>query len=99
MIDFNITVYFFSKIIFIFYVLFNFLFQTFPQFNPGIIVVGFCFSMNSDVSWLLRRCGISATMFLTHDLRTITNNPLAELNEVQRQLLKEIGNFIFQIIS
>ena len=50
--------------------------------------------MNSDVSWLLRRCGISATMFLTHDLRTITNNPLAELNEVQKQLLKEIGNFI-----
>ena len=68
--------------------------QTFPQFNPGIIVVGFCFSMNSDVSWLLRRCGISATMFLTHDLRTITNNPLAELNEVQKQLLKEIGIFI-----
>ena len=66
--------------------------QTFAQFNPGIIVVGFCFSMNSDVSWLLRRCGISATMFLTHDLRTITNNPLAELNEVQRQLLKEIGS-------
>ena len=75
------------------------LFQTFPQFNPGIIVVGFCFSMNSDVSWLLRRCGISATMFLTHDLRTITNNPLAELNPVQRQLLKEIGNFIFKLIS
>ena len=69
-------------------------YQTFAQFNPGIIVVGFCFSMNSDVSWLLRRCGISATMFLTHDLRTITNNPLAELNEVQKQLLKEIGNFI-----
>ena len=69
-------------------------YQTFGQFNPGIIVVGFCFSMNSDVSWLLRRCGISATMFLTHDLRTITNNPLAELNEVQKQLLKEIGNFI-----
>ena len=68
--------------------------QTFPQFNPGIIVVGFCFSVNSDVSWLLRRCGISATMFLTHDLRTITNNPLAELNEVQKQLLTEIGNFI-----
>ena len=75
------------------------LFQTFPQFNPGIIVVGFCFSMNSDVSWLLRKCGISATMFLTHDLRTITNNPLAELNPVQRQLLEEIGNFIFLIIS
>ena len=68
--------------------------QTFAQFNPGIIVVGFCFSMNSDVSWLLRRCGISATMFLTHDLRTITNNPLAELNEVQKQLLKDIGNFM-----
>ena len=66
--------------------------QKFAQFKPGIIVVGFCFSMNSDVSWLLRRCGISATMFLTHDLRTITNNPLAELNEIQKQLLIEIGN-------
>ena len=66
--------------------------EAFLQFNPGIIVVGFCFSMNSDVSWLLRRCGISATMFLTHDLRTITNNPLVELNDVQAQLLREIGN-------
>merc|ERR1719411_485737 len=29
-------------------------------------------------------------MFLTHDLRTITNNPKAELNEVRKQLLEEI---------
>ena len=26
-----------------------------------IIVVGFCFSLNGDVSWLLRRCGLSAS--------------------------------------
>ena len=63
-----------------------------PQFKPDIIVVGFCFSLNGDVSWLLRRCGLSASMFLTHDLRIITKNPRVELNHIQKQLLKEIGN-------
>ena len=67
-------------------------FKTFPQFKPDIIVVGFCFSLNGDVSWLLRRCGLSASMFLTHDLRIITKNPRLELNPIQIQLLKEIGN-------
>ena len=62
------------------------------QFNPGVIVLGFCFSLNGDVSWLLRRCGLSASMFLTHDLRIITKNPRVELNHIQKQLLKEIGN-------
>ena len=47
---------------------------------------------NGDVSWLLRRCGLSASMFLTHDLRIITKNPRVELNHIQKQLLKEIGN-------
>ena len=69
----------------------SFFFQTFAQFNPGIIVVGFCFSMKSDVFWLLRECGISAIMFLTHDLKTITNNPLAELDPIQKELVDEIG--------
>ena len=61
------------------------------QFKPDIIVVGFCFSLNGDVSWLLRRCGLSASMFLTHDLRIITKNPRLELNHIQKQFLKEIG--------
>ena len=54
-------------------------------------MVGFCFSMKSDVFWLLRECGISAIMFLTHDLKTITNNPLAELDPIQKELVDEIG--------
>ena len=69
----------------------NSILKHFHQFNPAIIVVGFCFSLNGDVSWLLRRCGLSASMFLTHDLRIITKNPRVELNHIQKQLLKEIG--------
>lgn len=62
-------------------------------------MVGFCFSLNEDVSWLLRRCGLSASMFLTHDLRIITKNQRVELNPIQKQLLKDIGNpsLIFKI--
>ena len=71
--------------------------EIFPQFKPDIIVVGFCFSLNGDVSWLLRRCGLSASMFLTHDLRIITKNPRLELNHIQKQLLRQIGNFIIDI--
>ena len=74
-------------------------FNTIPQFKPDIIVVGFCFSLNGDVSWLLRRCGLSASMFLTHDLRIITKNPRLELNHIQKQLLKEIGILYVVVIQ
>ena len=73
----------------------NCILKLFPQFNPAIIVVGFCFSLNGDVSWLLRRCGLSASMFLTHDLRKITKKAWVELNHIQKELLEIVGNLEF----
>ena len=55
-------------------------------------MLAFCYSFNSDVSMLLRRCGIFSIMVLSHDLKMLTKNPKAELNEIQRDLLEEIGN-------
>ena len=55
-------------------------------------MLAFCYSFNSDVSMLLRRCGLFSIMVLSHDLKMLTKNPEAELNEIQRDLLKQIGN-------
>ena len=55
-------------------------------------MLAFCYSINSDVSMLLRRCGLFSNMVLSHDLKMLTKNPKAELNEIQRDLLKQIGN-------
>ena len=55
-------------------------------------MLAFCYSFNSDVCMLLRRCGLFSIMFLSHDLKILTKNPEAELNDIQRELLKRIGN-------
>ena len=56
-------------------------------------MLAFCYCVNSDVTMLLRRCGIFSTMIISHDLKMLTKNPKAELNEIQRDLLKQIGNY------
>ena len=54
-------------------------------------MLAFCYSLNSDVSMLLRRCGLFSIMVLSHDLKMLTKNPKAKLNETQRKLLETIG--------
>ena len=73
----------------------NILLQLFSQFKPDIIMLAFCYSLNSDVSMLLRRCGLFSMMVLSHDIKMLTKNPKATLNENQRKLLEIIGgNYI-----
>ena len=55
-------------------------------------MLAYCYSLNSDVSMLLRRCGLFSIMVLSHDIKMLTKNPKAELNEIQKELLKLIGN-------
>ena len=70
----------------------------FSKFKPDVIILTFCYSLNSDVSMRLRRCGLFSIMVLNHDLKILTKNPEAELNEIQRELLREIGgNYSCQI--
>ena len=72
-------------------------------------MLAFCYSFNSDVSMLLRRCGLFSMMVLSHDLKMLTKNPKAKLNENQIKLLETIGrkfkkfrnisdNLLFQLI-
>ena len=56
-----------------------------------MILLGWCYSNNGDVCRLFRRHAIFSKMILNHDLRTITRNPLAKLNEQQRELLEKNG--------
>ena len=43
---------------------------------------------------LLRSEGVFSQMILNNDLRIITSNPLARLNDTQRQIIKEIGRIV-----
>ena len=40
---------------------------------------------------LLRTSGLFSSMVLNHDLKLMTGNPRAEINNVQAELLKKIG--------
>ena len=66
----------------------------FFQFEPAVILLSFCFSMNSDLSMLFRSRGMFGTMLITHDLRLITGNPRAQLSNLQKELLKLIGEIL-----
>ena len=61
-------------------------------------MLGWCYSLNGDVSMVLRSEGVFSQMILNNDLRIITSNPLARLNDTQRQIIKEIGR-IFIVIK
>ena len=61
------------------------------QCDPDVILLGWCYSLNGDVSMLLRREGVFSLMILNNDLRVITGNPTAQLNDVQREIITEIG--------
>ena len=54
-------------------------------------MLAFCYSLNSDVSMMLRRCGLFSIMIINHDLKMLTKNPEAKLNENQRKLMEDIG--------
>ena len=43
---------------------------------------------------VLRGEGVFSLMILNNDLRVITANPIAELNVIQKQIIKEIGQCI-----
>ena len=56
-----------------------------------MIILNCCYSMNGDLAMLLRRNAILSRMLINHDLRTITKNPEAELDENQLDFLEQIG--------
>ena len=53
-------------------------------------MLAWCFSLNGDVEMLLRREGVFSLMILNNDLRMITGNPAAQLNDVQKEIITEI---------
>ena len=54
-------------------------------------MLAFCYSINGDLAMLLRSCGLFSKMIINHDLKLITENPLAEMDKGQKDLLAEIG--------
>ena len=62
------------------------------QCDPDVIMLSWCYSLNGDVSMLLRSEGVFSQMILNNDLRIITSNPLARLNDIQREIIKETGH-------
>ena len=66
-------------------------FYNFSQFNPALMILAFCFSMNSDLSFFLRSQGVFGLMLVRHDLRLITGKSDAKLNPVQIELVNQLG--------
>ena len=62
------------------------------QCDPDVILLSWCYSLNGDVSIVLRSEGVFSLMILNNDLRIITSNPLARLKDTQRRIIKEIGH-------
>ena len=60
-----------------------------------MIILDFCVSDVGDLASLFRSTGTLAKMMITHDLRTITNNPALKLDKNQEAFLEEIGNGCF----
>ena len=58
-------------------------------------MLSWCYSLNGDVSMMLRGEGIFSLMILNNDLRIITSNPFASLNDTQRQIINDIGNYCY----
>ena len=67
------------------------IYKTYSQFDPDVISLDFCFSNKGDLAQLFRRTPFLSKMVITHDLRTITNNPALNLDEDQATFLKDIG--------
>lgn len=61
------------------------------KFKPDVMMLAWCYSLNSDVSLLLRREGVFSVMIINQDLRLLTANPAAQLSELQAQIIREIG--------
>ena len=61
-------------------------------------MLGWCESSYSDVTLLLRREGFFSNMVLRHDLQIITGKPGATPNNIQMEIIKEIG-IIFNFMN
>ena len=61
------------------------------QCDPDVIMLSWCYSINGDVSMVLRSEGVFSQMILNNDLRIITSYHLARLNDIQREIIKKIG--------
>ena len=53
------------------------------RFDPKVLALAWCFSINGDVSMALREEGVFARMVMEHDLRELTRNPDAKLDKDQ----------------
>ena len=75
----------------------SFFYKHFAQFEPDVIILPFCYSNNGDLANLLRRTATLSKMVITHDLRTITNNPALKLDKKQEEIFGKTGNGCLQV--
>ena len=67
------------------------LIQDIAAYNPDVIMIGWCYSQFGDLSLALRMSAQFSKMIITHDLRVITGKPSAKLDNLQEELLHEVG--------
>jgi len=70
------------------------LIQDIKRFKPSLLILSWCWSLNSDFSLELRRLGVSSVLLLNHDLKILTGDPNAELDTLQVELIEDFANKI-----
>ena len=61
------------------------------QFDPALMILLFCYSVNSDLSMLLRSRGVFGSMFVRHEMRLITRNLSAKIDPARKKLIGKLG--------
>ena len=62
------------------------------NFQPDVLMLGWCWSRSSDVTLWLRMEGHFSYMMLRHDLQVITGNQEAKPDKVQMEIIDTMGN-------
>jgi len=62
------------------------------KLKPTHLAIAWCYSSNDDLVMALRARGFFSKMLLNHDLRNITDNPDAKLNDDQINVLRRAHN-------
>ena len=60
------------------------------QFDPTVLLLGFCWSERSELQDILRSAGIYAAMILSEDLKEVTQDRYVKLDPCQKEVIEEM---------
>ena len=62
------------------------------EFDPSVLLLGFCWSERSELQDILRSAGIYAAMILSEDLKEVTQDRYVKLDPCQKEVIEEMAS-------